>query len=41
MKNKKIIGWGSSPIFELYLRNSSEHQVEYCVDISKKTGDNS
>lgn len=34
MKEKKLVAWGAGPMLELYLRNSPNHQITYCVDNS-------
>ena len=31
-QNKKLIAWGVSPLLEIYLKNSKEHHISYCID---------
>jgi hypothetical protein len=31
-QDKKLIAWGVSPLLEIYIRNSKEHQISYCID---------
>jgi len=41
MANKKYVAWGASPIFEIYLSNSENPNIAYCVDSSiEKQGKN-
>lgn len=35
IKNKKIVAWGASPLFSLYLQHCSDHKVAYCIDLAK------
>lgn len=35
-KQKKIVAWGASPIFSLYLQHCPKNPIAYCVDNSKK-----
>lgn len=34
LKNKKVIAWGASPIFSIYLQHCPNHPIEYCIDLS-------
>lgn len=36
IKNKKVIAWGASPLFSLYLQNCSDNKIAYCVDLAKE-----
>jgi hypothetical protein len=36
LKNKKLVAWGASPLFSLYLQNCPENNIAYCVDLAKE-----